>query len=69
MRVLREVRKLVLGETWLLPLGVAAVVLASALVVRPLLGDAWEHAGGFVLLAGIVVVLVVSVAASARPGR
>jgi uncharacterized membrane protein len=69
MTVLRQLRKIVLGETWLLPLGVAAVVLAAALVVRPLLGDAWDHAGGFVLLAGVVVVLVGSVAVTARPRR
>jgi hypothetical protein len=69
MRILRQLRKMVLGETWLLPLGVAAVVLGGALIVRPLLSGAWEHAGGFVILAGIAVVLLVSVAASARPGR
>jgi hypothetical protein len=69
MRILRELRKLVLGETWLLPFGVAAVVLGAALIVRPLLSGAWDHAGGFVILAGIAVVLVVSVAVSARPGR
>jgi uncharacterized membrane protein len=69
VKLLGQLRKVVLGETWLLPLGVAAVVLAAALVVRPLLGDAWDHAGGFVLLAGVVVVLVGSVAVTARPRR
>jgi hypothetical protein len=67
--LLRELRRIVLGETWLPPSGVAAVVLASALVVRPLLAGAWERAGGFVLFARIGGVLVVSVAVSARPGR
>ena len=33
MSVLRELRKLVLGETWALPLGVAGL-LAAALVLR-----------------------------------
>ena len=69
MRLLGELRKIVLGETWLLPLGVAVIVLAGALAIRPLLGGAWEHAGGFVLLAGIATVLIVSVAVSARPRR
>ena len=59
-------RKLVLGETWSLPLGLAAVVLVAAFVARPLLGDAWDRAGGFLLLAGVAVVLLVSVARSSR---
>jgi len=63
---LRTLRKLVLGETWILPLGVAAVVAAAALVVRPLADGAWEHAGGFVLLAGVLAVLFASVARSRR---
>ena len=67
MTLLRTLRKVVLGETWTLPLGLAAVVLLSALAVRPLLGHAaWRHAGGFVLLAGVAVVLIVSVARSSR---
>jgi hypothetical protein len=54
-------RKLVLGETWTLPLGVA-VVLALGLVFRYGFGDArwWRHAGGFVLLVGVVVALSAS---------
>jgi hypothetical protein len=67
--VLRTLRKLVLGETWLLPLGIAAVVLGVALIARPLLSDAWDRAGGFVLLVGVAGVLVASVSASARPPR
>ncbi len=57
---MRTLRKLILGETWTLPLGIAAVVLVVALVVRPLMGDAWESAGGFVLLAGVCGVLLLS---------
>ncbi|MCW2986656.1 MAG: hypothetical protein JWR63_4226 [Conexibacter sp.] len=66
MSVLRTLKKLILGETWTLPLGVAAVVLAAALVLRPLLDDHWHAAGGFLLLAGIAGVLWLSVARSAR---
>jgi hypothetical protein len=59
-------RKLLLGETWVLPVGLAAVV-CGCLVVRHLLGEGWDQAGGFVLLAGVAVVLVLSVATSGRP--
>jgi hypothetical protein len=61
-------RKLLFGETWELPVGLA-VAIGVALLARELLGDAWEHVGGFVLLAGVVVALVVSVAANARDRR
>jgi hypothetical protein len=59
---LRTLSKLVLGETWTLPVGVAVVLLTGALVVRPLLGGAWHHAGGFLLLAGVLAVLSASLA-------
>jgi hypothetical protein len=58
--VLRELRKLVLGETWLLPLGVAALV-GCALVLRAAAPDLWEDAGGFLLLAGVVTLLALAV--------
>ena len=35
MSTLRTLKKLVLGETWLLPLGVAVIVGGSALLIRP----------------------------------
>jgi hypothetical protein len=66
MNTLLALKKLVLGETWLLPAGVAAVTATTGLVVRPLAGHAWAHAGGFVLLAGILAVLLASVARGAR---
>ena len=65
MTTLRALRKLVLGETVLLPLGVAAVVATCALLLRPLTGQVWSHLGGFVLLAGVVAVLMASVARGA----
>ena len=67
MTTLRTLRKLLLGETWLLPLGIAAVALAAALAAKPALAGAWDRAGGFVILAGVVAVLVASVALSSRP--
>ena len=47
---MRALRKLVLGETWTLPLGVLAT-LALALTLHEAAGDTawWRHAGGFVL--------------------
>lgn len=65
MTVLRTLKKLLLGETWLLPLGVAAAVGVSV-VARHVLGDDWQDVGGFVLLAAIAIVLSLSVADSAR---
>jgi hypothetical protein len=66
MSALRTLKKLVLGETWLLPLGVAVVVGGSALV-RPLVGEDWDHVGGLIILAGIVALLLLSVARDGRP--
>jgi uncharacterized membrane protein YhhN len=66
MSALRNLKKLVLGETWLLPLGVAVVVGGSALLVRPMVGAEWHHVGGLIILAGIVALLLVSVARDVR---
>ena len=64
MSVLRELRKLVLGETWVLPLGVAGL-LAAALLLRAVAPDLWEDAGGFLMLGGVVGLLAVVSAGSA----
>ena len=58
---MRALRKLVLGETWALPLGVLAT-LALALTLHEVAGDTawWRHAGEFVLLEGLEVVLIVA---------
>jgi hypothetical protein len=59
--LLRTVRKLVLGETWVLPIGVALAVGAAG-VLRALAGDHgwWRDAGGFVLLGLVLVALLVA---------
>jgi len=50
---LRALRKLILGETWVVPLGVAVTVALAALLGGSL------HAGvGFLVLGGAVVTLV-----------
>jgi hypothetical protein len=57
--LLRAVRKLVLGETWTVPLGVAATVgvVAAGLAV---LGPWFDRAGGAVLLAGALATLLLA---------
>jgi len=64
---LRQLRKLVLGETWALPLGVAASIGAVALL-RALAGpEGWfRDAGGFVLLALVALALTTSLAVTLR---
>jgi hypothetical protein len=49
---MRALRKLVLGETWALPIGIF-VAVGVAVVLREVAGSAdwWEDSGGFVLLA------------------
>jgi hypothetical protein len=51
---MKALRKMILGETWTVPIGVALVLLAGLL----LRGDGWWV--GFVLLAGVVITLSVS---------
>jgi hypothetical protein len=54
---MRTLRKLVLGETWTVPVGVALILLAGLL----LRGEGWwADAGAFVLLAGVVATLSAS---------
>lgn len=60
MSVLRGLRSLVLGDTWTVPLGVAAVVGAGA-ALHALLPDFWRDAGGPLLLVGVAGVLVAAV--------
>lgn len=55
---MRALRKLVLGETWELPLGVA-LVLGAGLALDAVAGGAawWRDGGGFLLLAGVLLTL------------
>jgi hypothetical protein len=63
MSVLRDLRKLVLGETWILPLGVL-VLVGLALLLRDVAPDLWEDFGGFLLAGGVLALLGVAVARS-----
>ena len=64
---MRALRKVVLGETWSVPLGVLAT-LAVGLTLNWVADGAgwWVHAGGFILLACVLVVLSVSLAPARR---
>ena len=66
MSLLRTLKKLVLGETWILPCGIAALLGVCA-VARSLGG--WPEFGGPLLLGGVIAVLLVSVARTARGAR
>jgi hypothetical protein len=48
----RTLRKLILGETWALPLGIAATIALGA-VLHAAFGDDgwWRHGGGVVVFA------------------
>ncbi|MEA2383081.1 MAG: hypothetical protein QOH72_3052 [Solirubrobacteraceae bacterium] len=53
---MRTLRKLVLGETWTLPIGIALAVGVAALLDAVTGSAAWWHdAGGFVLLVLLAV--------------
>lgn len=47
--LLSSLRRLVLGETWTIPLGVAAAVALAELIRTSLPETIWETAGGFCL--------------------
>jgi hypothetical protein len=64
---LQQLRKLILGETWTLPIGVA-LSLGIAAIVRELAGPDgwWKHAGGYVLFGLVVLALSASLAGALR---
>lgn len=49
---MRTLRKLILGETWVLPLGIAATIAVGA-VLHAAFGEEswWRHGGGVVVFA------------------
>jgi hypothetical protein len=62
---MRELRKLVFGETVALPVGVA-LLLVAGLALRELAPSWWPDAGGFILLALAVAVLAAALAPAHR---
>lgn len=65
MSTLRAIKRLVLGETCILPVGIAAVLTAGG-VIHALAPAAWRDLGGAVLAIGMVGVLLASVARATR---
>ena len=64
---MRALRKLVLGETWSLPLGVLATLALGLTLVWVADGASWwVDFGGYILLACVVVALSVSLAPARR---
>jgi hypothetical protein len=66
----KALRKLILGETWSLPAGVL-ITLIAGLVLEQVAGRAawWHDAGGFVLLALVLVALAVALPRRRRVSR
>jgi hypothetical protein len=64
MALLRSLRSLILGETWTIPIGVAAAVLIAVLLRSVISEQLWDELGGFVLAAMVAVTLVASIARS-----
>lgn len=64
MAVLRSLRSLILGETWTIPLGVAAAVLIAALLRSAISEQLWDEIGGFALAGMVAITLVASIARS-----
>jgi hypothetical protein len=67
MTTLSQLRKLILGETWSLPIGVL-VSLGIAALIREVAGPDgwWHHAGGYVLFGLVAVALTVSLTSALR---
>jgi hypothetical protein len=67
MSTLARLRKLILGETWSLPVGVL-VSLGIAALIREVAGPDgwWRHAGGYVLFGLVAVALTISLASALR---
>jgi hypothetical protein len=67
MSTLAQLRKLILGETWSLPIGVG-VALGIAAITRVAAGDHgwWHRVGGFVLLGLLAVAFTGSLAGALR---
>jgi hypothetical protein len=66
-KTLRQLRGLLLGETWDLPVALALAVATAGAIRIAAGGHGWFiHAGGFVLLG---LVLLTLTAALHRPGR
>jgi hypothetical protein len=66
MALLRSLRSLILGETWTIPLGVAAAILIAALLRSAVSEQLSDEICGFALAAMVAITLVVSISRSLR---
>ena len=64
MTTLRTIKKLILGETWFLPLGIA-LTLAGAGILRATVPTDWSSLGGLLMLGAVLLTLLASVQRSA----
>ena len=63
--LLGSLRRLILGETWTIPLGVGGALAAAELMRAALPDSVWTRAGGF----GLAVMVIAALAWSLRrPG-
>jgi hypothetical protein len=58
--VLSSLRRLILGETWTIPLGVGASLGLALLLRASLPAAAWQAAGGFCLAVLVLAALIYS---------
>ena len=47
---MRTLRKLIFGETWVLPLGIAATIALGAVLHAAFGNDSWWHDGGGIVI-------------------
>jgi hypothetical protein len=66
---MNQLRKLVLGETWTLPVGVALVVVVAVGLRSLLPPDTWEDGGGFIVLVLVLAALLAALAPAHRARR
>jgi hypothetical protein len=57
---LKSLRRLILGETWTIPLGVAGALVLAVLIRAALPEGTWQAVGGFTLAALLVAALASS---------
>jgi len=58
--MLSSLRRLILGETWTIPLGVGAALLVAVLLRASVTAGTWQTVGGFVLAGLVIATLAIS---------
>ncbi len=64
--LLSSLRRLILGETWTIPVGVGAALGLAVLIRASLPETAWETAGGFCLAVFVLAALACSLRRAPR---